>query len=102
MRAPGPMGPLPSGIPGFHPGAPRLGPPQMYFGQGTPGILPPQAAGFGFQQPILPGMRPGVAPNFVIPYHLQRPGPPGQRMGMRRAGNLQQVPQQPHPVRHFS
>ncbi|KAK7270402.1 hypothetical protein RIF29_23506 [Crotalaria pallida] len=94
IRAPGGMAPLPAGIPGYHPGAPRLAPQQLYYGQGTPGFIPPQPAGFGFQQQILPGMRPGVAPNFIMPYHqLQRQGQPGQRMGVRRGGNLQQVQQ---------
>ena len=88
------MAPLPSGIPGFHHASPRLGPQQLYFGQGTPGIMPPQPAGYGFQQQLLPGIRPGVAPNFIVPYHLQRQGQPGQRMGVRRGGNLQPVPQQ--------
>ncbi|MED6187843.1 hypothetical protein PIB30_080350 [Stylosanthes scabra] len=93
MQSPGGMSPMPSGIPGYHPGAPRLAPQQMYFGQGTPSFMPPQPAGFGFQQQMLPGMRPGVAPNFVMPYHLQRQGQPGQRMSIRRGGNLQQVQQ---------
>ena len=93
IRSPGGMAPLPSGIPGYHPGAPRLPPQQLYFGQGTPSFLPPQPAGFSFQQHILPGMRPGVAPNFIMPYQLQRQGQPGQRMGIRRGGNLQQVQQ---------
>ncbi|PON96291.1 Polyadenylate binding protein [Trema orientale] len=94
VRAPGGMAPLPSGIPGFHHASPRLGPQQLYFGQGIPGIMPPQPAGYGFQQQLLPGMRPGVAPNFTVPYQLQRQGQPGQRMGLRRGGNLQAVPQQ--------
>ncbi|XP_024033011.1 polyadenylate-binding protein 3 [Morus notabilis] len=94
IQAPGGMTPLPSGIPGFHPATPRLGPQQLYFGQGTPGIIPPQPAGFGFQQQLLPGIRPGVAPNFVMPYHLQRQGQPGQRMAARRGGNLQPLQQQ--------
>ena len=80
---------MPAGIPGFHPGAPRLAPQQLYYGQGTPGLMPHQPAGFGFQQQLLPGMRPGVAPNFMMPYHLQRQGQPGQRMGIRRGGSLQ-------------
>ncbi|KAJ1424956.1 RNA-binding domain superfamily [Sesbania bispinosa] len=92
IRAPSGMTPLPAGIPGY-PGAARLAPQQLYFGQGTPGFIPPQPAGFGFQQQILPGMRPGVAPNFIMPYHLQRQGQPGQRMGVRRNGNLQPVQQ---------
>ncbi|XP_043694320.1 polyadenylate-binding protein 3-like isoform X2 [Telopea speciosissima] len=92
MRAPGGMAPVASGIPGFHPG-PRLAPQQLYFGQGT-GLIPPQPAGYGFQQQLLPGIRPGVAPNFLLPYHLQRQGQPGQRMGVRRGGTPQQMQQQ--------
>ncbi|OVA08115.1 RNA recognition motif domain [Macleaya cordata] len=93
-RAPGAMAPLPSGMPGFHPGGPRLAPQQLYFGQGSPGLIPPQPAGYGFQQQLLPGIRPGVAPNFMLPYHLQRQGQPGQRMGLRRGGTPQQMQQQ--------
>ncbi|XP_043718816.1 polyadenylate-binding protein 3-like isoform X1 [Telopea speciosissima] len=92
MRAPGAMAPVPSGMPGFHPG-PRLAPQQLYFGQGS-GLIPPQPAGYGFQQQLLPGIRPGIAPNFIMPYHLQRQGQPGQRMGMRRGTNPQQMQQQ--------
>ncbi|XP_057974713.1 polyadenylate-binding protein 3 [Malania oleifera] len=95
IRAPGGVAaPLPSGMPGFHPGAPRLAPQQLYYGQGTPSLMPPQPAGYGFQQQLLPGIRPGVAPNFIMPYHLQRQGQPGQRMGVRRGGNAQQTQQQ--------
>ncbi|EEF35258.1 polyadenylate-binding protein, putative [Ricinus communis] len=94
VRAPGALAPLPSGIPGYNAGAPRLAPQQLYFGQGTPGMMPPQHAGYGFQQQILTSMRPAVGPNFIIPYHLQRQGQPGQRMGMRRGGNPQQMQQQ--------
>ncbi|TQD91713.1 hypothetical protein C1H46_022704 [Malus baccata] len=94
IRAPGGMTPLPSGLPGYHPGAPRLAPQQLYYGQGSAGLLPQQPAGYGFQQQLLPGMRPGVGPNFIMPYHLQRQGQPGQRMGARRGGNLQHVQQQ--------
>ncbi|KAK7315387.1 hypothetical protein VNO77_33933 [Canavalia gladiata] len=93
IQAPGGIATLPAGIPGYHPGAPRLAPQQLYFGQGTPSLIPPQPAGYGFQQQLLPGMRPGVAPNFIMPYHLQRQGQPGQRMGVRRVGNLQQAQQ---------
>ncbi|KAJ4953483.1 hypothetical protein NE237_030315 [Protea cynaroides] len=92
LRAPGAIAPVPSGMPGFHP-APRLAPQQLYFGQGT-GLIPPQPAGYGFQQQLLPGIRPGVAPNFIMPYHLQRQGQPGQRMGIRRGGTPQQMQQQ--------
>ncbi|KDP36031.1 hypothetical protein JCGZ_09997 [Jatropha curcas] len=94
IRAPGGLSPLTSGIPGYHPGAPRLAPQQLYFGQGTPGMITPQHAGYGFQQQLLPGVRPGVAPNFIMPYHIQRQGQTGQRMGMRRGGNPQQMQQQ--------
>ncbi|WCJ43281.1 Polyadenylate-binding protein 5 [Euphorbia peplus] len=93
IRAPGGLSPLPSGIPGY-PGAPRLAPQQLYFGQGTPGMMPPQHAGYGFQQQLMPGVRPGVPPNYMMPYQLQRQGQPGQRMGMRRGGNAQQMQQQ--------
>ncbi|XP_054785821.1 polyadenylate-binding protein 3-like isoform X2 [Prosopis cineraria] len=93
IRAPGRITPLPAGIPGYHPGTPRLAPQQLYYGQGTHGLIPPQPAGFGFQQQLLPGMRPGVAPNFIMPYQLQRQVQPGQRMGVRRGGNFQHVHQ---------
>ncbi|CAH9078465.1 unnamed protein product [Cuscuta europaea] len=48
---------------GFHP---RIAPhqQQLYFGQG----LPPQATGYGFQQPMVPGMR---SPNYMFTYHHQ-------------------------------
>lgn len=91
IRVPGGLSPLPSGIPGYHPGAPRL-PQQLYYGQGAPGLMPPQPAGYGFQQQLLPGMRPG-GPNFVMPYPMQRQGQPGQPMGGRRGGNPQQMQQ---------
>ncbi|XP_068647434.1 polyadenylate-binding protein 2-like [Aristolochia californica] len=95
LRAPGGMTPaMPSSLPGFHPGAPRLAPQQLYFGQGTPGLIPPQPAGYGFQQQLIPGIRPGVPPNFIMPYHLQRQGQPGQRMGVRRGGTPQHMQQQ--------
>ncbi|CAL0333358.1 unnamed protein product [Lupinus luteus] len=93
IRAPGAVAPLPAGIPGYHPGAPRFAPQQLYYGQGTPGLIPPQPAGYGFQQPLMPGIRPGVSPNYIMPYQLQRQGQPAQRMGVRRAGNIQQVQQ---------
>ncbi|KAK3018101.1 hypothetical protein RJ639_004786, partial [Escallonia herrerae] len=95
---PGAITHLPTGMPGFHPGAPRLAPQQLYFGQGTPGMIPPQPAGYGFQQQLLPGMRPGIPPNFIMPYHLQRPGQPGTRLGVRRGGNTQQMQ---HQVLYF-
>lgn len=102
VRAPGAITPLPTGMPGFHPGAPRLAPQQLYFGQGTPGLIPPQPAGYGFQQQLLPGIRPSVAPNFIMPYQLQRPGQPGQRFGARRGANAQQMQQQQVLISFFA
>ncbi|XP_050214474.1 polyadenylate-binding protein 5-like [Mercurialis annua] len=100
IRGPSALAPLPSGIPGYHAGAPRLAPQHLYFGQGTPGMMSPQHAGYGFPQQLLPGVRPGVAPNFMMPYHLQRQGQPGQRFGMRRGGNGQQQPQHQQQLPH--
>lgn len=88
MRPTGGMTP-PGGMPGFHNGAPRLAPQQVYFGQGAPGLIAPQAAGFGFQQQLMPGLHPGVGPNFLMPYQLQRQGQHG-RAGGRRGGHSQQ------------
>ncbi|XP_011026320.1 PREDICTED: polyadenylate-binding protein 3 [Populus euphratica] len=93
IQAPG-LPALPSGLPGYHPGTPRLAPHQLYFGQGTPGMMPPQPAGYSFQPQLLPGMRAAVGPNFVMPYQLQRQGQQGQRIGMRPGGNHQQMQQQ--------
>ncbi|CAK9174162.1 unnamed protein product [Ilex paraguariensis] len=100
LRAPGGMSPLPAGMPGFHPGAPRLAPQQLYLGQGPPGLIPPQPAGYGFQQQLLPGMHPGVAPSFIMQYQLQRQGQPGQRLGLRRGGNHPQQMQQHQLMRN--
>ncbi|KAJ8420884.1 hypothetical protein Cgig2_021819 [Carnegiea gigantea] len=94
VRVPGGVAPFPSGMPAFHPGTPRLPPQQLYYGQGAPGLLPHQPAGYGFQQQMLSGIRPGVAPNFIMPYHLQRQGQPGQRLGTRRGRNAHQLQQQ--------
>ncbi|XP_058188845.1 polyadenylate-binding protein 3-like [Rhododendron vialii] len=94
VQAQGGMTPLPAGMPVFHPGTPRLAPQQFYYGQGAPGLLPPQPAGYGFQQQVFPGMRPGVAPNFIMPFQLHRQGQPGQRVGPRGGGNPQQQMQQ--------
>ncbi|XP_015072183.1 polyadenylate-binding protein 5 isoform X1 [Solanum pennellii] len=81
LRPTGLMTPPPGGMPGYHTGAPRLAPPQVYFGQG----VAPQAAGFGYQQQFMPGLRPGVGPNFLLPYQFQRQGQHG-RIGGRRGG----------------
>lgn len=93
LSAQGTMTPAMPSMPSYHPGPPRLAPQQLYFGQGAPGLIPPQPAGYGFQQQLIPGIRPGVAPNFMMPYNLQRQGQPGQRVGGRR-GVSQQMQQQ--------
>lgn len=79
---------------GFHPGPPRVSPQQVYFGQGNPGLVPPQPAGYGFQPQLMSGMRPSMGPNFLMPYQFQRQGQAGPRSGMRRGGNSQSVQQQ--------
>eukprot|EP01018_Ginkgo_biloba_P024917 Gb_00731 [translate_table: standard] len=102
MRAPMGVAPaMPTSISAYHPGAPRLAPQQLYYGQAPHGLIPPQPAGFGYQQQLLPGIRPGVAqmPNFLLPYHLQRQGQQGQRMSGRRGGAQQQLQQQ-HQQQH--
>lgn len=79
-------------MPMYPPGAPGIGQ-QLFYGQGPPAMLPPQA-GFGYQQQLVPGMRPGGGPmpNFFVPMVQQ--GQQGQRPGGRRgAGPVQQTPQ---------
>lgn len=93
LSNPAALAPLPS-MAGYHPGPPRLAPQQVFFGQGAPGLIPPQPAGFGFQQQLIPAIRPGVPSNFVMPYHVQRQGQPGQRVGVRRGGMTHQMQQQ--------
>ncbi|RLN11588.1 hypothetical protein C2845_PM09G17350 [Panicum miliaceum] len=61
--------------------APYAAPQQVYFGHPAPGQIPPQAAVFGFPQPLVPGMGPGAP--VMMPHHMQRPMHPGQRMGAR-------------------
>ncbi|KAK4352480.1 hypothetical protein RND71_027998 [Anisodus tanguticus] len=92
MRPVGGMAPPPGGMPGFPNGAPRLAPQQVYFGQGAPGLIAQQAAGFGFQQQLMPGICPGAGPNFLLPYQLQRQGQHGH-VGGRRGGSFQQQQQ---------
>lgn len=94
LNAQGTMTPPMPSMPAYHPAPPRLAPQQLYFGQGAPGLIPPQPAGYGFQQQLIPGMRPGVASNFMMPYNLQRQGQSGQRVGARRGGMSQQMQQQ--------
>lgn len=57
--------------------------------------------GFGFQQPLVPGMRPGAGPvpNFFMPMVQQ--GQQAQRPGGRRPGaGPMQGAQHPVPVLH--
>ncbi|KAF2606595.1 hypothetical protein F2Q68_00043415 [Brassica cretica] len=87
-------------MPMYPPGGPPMGQ-QLFYGQGPPGMIPPQP-GYGYQQQLVPGMRPGGAPmpNFFMPMmqqgqqqqQQQRPGGGG-----RRGGALPQ-PQQPSPM----
>lgn len=78
--------------------APGMGQ-QLFYGQGTPALIPPQA-GFGFQQQHVPGIRPGGAPipNFFMPMLQQ--GHQAQRFGGRRAGAGAIQSQQPLPMMH--
>lgn len=89
-RTSGTMSPL---MPGYHNGAPRLAPPQVYFGQVGPGLIP-QAPTYGYQQQHLPGLQQGVPSNFVMPFQLQQQTQPGQRLSPRRGGNSPQPQQQ--------
>jgi polyadenylate-binding protein len=74
-------------MPMFPPGVPGVGQ-QLFYGQPPPAFINPQA-GFGFQQPLMPGMRPGAPmPNFVMPMVQQGQQP--QRPAGRRAGGMQQ------------
>jgi len=80
-------------MPMYAPGAPGLGQ-QLFYGQGPPAIIPPQA-GFGYQQQLVPGLRPGGAPmpNFFVPMVQQ--GQQGQRPGGRRGTGPVHQAQQP-------
>ncbi|KAJ0983853.1 hypothetical protein J5N97_002209 [Dioscorea zingiberensis] len=82
-------------LPMYPPGAPGMGQ-QLFYGQG-PTLIPSQP-GFGYQQPLVPGMRPGgPVPNFFLPLMQQgqqAPRPGGRRSG---AGPVQQA-QQPLPL----
>uniref|UniRef100_A0A0D6QUW5 Polyadenylate-binding protein n=1 Tax=Araucaria cunninghamii TaxID=56994 RepID=A0A0D6QUW5_ARACU len=85
---------LPTRLPIYPPGGPGISQP-MFYGQGPPTIMPPQAAGFGYQQQLVHGMRPGSAPipNFYLPLVQAQQG---QRPAGRRAGAapIQQQQQQ--------
>ncbi|KAL3505138.1 hypothetical protein ACH5RR_034979 [Cinchona calisaya] len=79
-------------MPIYPPGAP-IGQ-QLFYGQGPP-IIPPQVAGFGYQQQLVSGMRPGAPPmpNFFVP--LVQQGQQSQRPGGRRGAGPVQQAQQP-------
>eukprot|EP01018_Ginkgo_biloba_P022919 Gb_33053 [translate_table: standard] len=99
MRNPVGMQPaVPARVPMYPPGGPGLGQ-QIFYGQGPPALLPPQPAGFGYQQQLVPGIRPGGGPipNFYLP--LVQQGQQGQRPGGRRGGAAPiQQQQQPLPL----
>ncbi|THU61428.1 hypothetical protein C4D60_Mb07t23170 [Musa balbisiana] len=81
-------------VPLYPPGGPGLGQP-LFYGQ-PPALVPPQPA-FGFQQPLVPGMRPGPFPNFYMQM-AQQGQQQVQRPGSRRAGGggpMQQTQQHP-------
>jgi len=76
----------------FPPGVPGVGQ-QLFYGQPPQAFMNPQP-GYGFQQPLMPGMRPGGAPmpNFMMPMVQQgqqqrpagrRPGPGGMQQPMQ-------------------
>ncbi|XP_072962230.1 polyadenylate-binding protein 2-like [Typha angustifolia] len=83
-------------VPMYPPGAPGMGQ-QLFYGQPPPTLIPPQP-GFGFQQPIVPGMRPAVAPmpSFIMPMVQQ--GQQAQRPGGRRSGGGPGQQTQQHPL----
>ncbi|XP_074557211.1 polyadenylate-binding protein 2-like [Curcuma longa] len=84
-------------VPLYPPGTPGLGQP-LFYGQPPPALVP--QPGFGFQQPVVPGMRPGGAPfpNFFMP--MVQPGQQVQRPGGRHgtSGSIHQNQQQPMPM----
>ncbi|KAK9053921.1 hypothetical protein SSX86_024997 [Deinandra increscens subsp. villosa] len=84
-------------MPMYPPGAPGMGQ-QLFYGQAPPAIIPPQVAGFGYQQQLVPGMRPGGGPmpNFFVPVVQQ--GQQEQRLGGRRGTGPVQQNQQPVPM----
>ncbi|RHN51251.1 putative polyadenylate binding protein [Medicago truncatula] len=85
---------------GYHSSVQRLAPQQIYYEQGTFGLMAPQPNGYGFQPQFMSGVGTGfVTPNYLLPYHLQRQGHPGNRMGGRAAGNFQQVRQKKNQMR---
>ncbi|KAH7279245.1 hypothetical protein KP509_37G012300 [Ceratopteris richardii] len=85
---------VPTSLPGFHAGAPGIGQ-QVIYGQPPHGLIPPQPAGYGYQQQVLTGLRPGGTPmpNFYVPM-VQRQGQQGPRPMGRRGNPPQQQQQQ--------
>lgn len=82
---------LPIGMHGLYTGAHRAAPPQLFFGQGAPGMLPPHHARNGDQQhPFIPRIRPGATPNFMMPFPFQRGGQIGVHLGNGHQLQLQQ------------
>eukprot|EP00252_Welwitschia_mirabilis_P009094 TRINITY_DN213_c0_g2_i1.p1 TRINITY_DN213_c0_g2~~TRINITY_DN213_c0_g2_i1.p1 ORF type:complete len:660 (+),score=152.29 TRINITY_DN213_c0_g2_i1:400-2379(+) len=93
MRNPvGMTPPMPARMPVYPPGGPALSQ-QMFYGQGPPQLMPPQASGFTYQQQLVPGMRPANPPmaNFFLPIMQAQQG---QRPGGRRGVSPIQQPQQ--------
>ncbi|KAJ7560655.1 hypothetical protein O6H91_04G139300 [Diphasiastrum complanatum] len=96
IRSPPGVGPaVATNLPTYHPGAPGLGQ-QIFYGQPPLGLIPPQPAGFGYQQQMVARLRPGGAPmqNYYLPL-IQRQGQQGQRVGGRRGGGPQHPQQLP-------
>lgn len=89
---------VPARVPIYPPGGPGLNQ-QIFYGQGPPALIPPQAAGFGYQQQLIPGIRPGGGPMPNLYFPLMQPQQ-GQRPGGRRGGlaPIQQQPQQQLPL----
>ncbi|CAM6125515.1 unnamed protein product [Calypogeia fissa] len=97
MRTPVGVGPaVPTSVPMYHPGVPGIGQ-QIFYGQPPPGLIPPQPAGFSYQQQMLAGIRPGAGqmPNFYVPVVPRQNQQGGQRAGGRRGGGAPQQQQQP-------
>eukprot|EP00897_Mesotaenium_endlicherianum_P009619 jgi/Mesen1/8686/ME000516S08007 len=80
-------GAAPASVPMYHPGAPNNLGQQIFYGQPPPGLIPPQPAGFGYQQQML-GIRPGGGqmPNYFVPAVR------GNRNNFRYAPNVRNMP----------
>ncbi|KAJ7517030.1 hypothetical protein O6H91_21G009200 [Diphasiastrum complanatum] len=91
MRHPVPVGAhTATGLSMYSGGVPGMGQ-QILYGQPPRGLISPQAAGFGYQQQLLPGLRPGgpQVPNYLLPV-VQRQTPQGPRNSGRGIGPTQQ------------